>query len=73
MTNDRVKIPYLGQFLFLEKSIMRLDAPRTSVWWIAVVIGILGIIGNFITLPFISGFAFWFVVIGFVLLAISTC
>ncbi|MBE9525278.1 MAG: hypothetical protein IMY76_09270 [Chloroflexi bacterium] len=52
---------------------MRLDAPRTSVWWIAVAIGLLGLVGNFVTIPFVSGFAFWFVVIGFILLAISTC
>ena len=51
---------------------MRLSAPKTITWWIAVVLGGLGILGTFITLPFVSANAFWFVAVGFVLLALAT-
>ena len=51
---------------------MKLSSPKTVTWWIAVVLGVLGILGNFVTLPFVSGLAFWFVAIGFVILALAT-
>jgi len=51
---------------------MRLSAPKTITWWIAVVLGVLGILGHFHTLPFVSANAFWFVAVGFVLLALAT-
>ena len=51
---------------------MRSDGSRTPLWGVAVAIGVIGIIGNFIAIPFVSGYAFWFVVIAFVLLVISS-
>jgi len=49
---------------------MRLNPPKTITWIIAVIVGILGIIGSLA--GFFGGFAFWLVVIGFVLLALAT-
>jgi hypothetical protein len=51
---------------------MRLSAPKKTTWWVAVVIGVVGVVANLVTIPVISGFAFWLVVIGFVLLALGT-
>jgi hypothetical protein len=51
---------------------MRLSAPKKATWWVAVIVGVVGILANFITIPVLSGFAFWLVVIGFVLLALGT-
>ena len=51
---------------------MKLNAPKNITWWIAVVVGVLGILGSFVTIPFVTGLAFWFVVVGFVLLALGT-
>ncbi len=52
---------------------MRLSAPKTLVWLIAVILGVLGIIGGLIgSLPIISAYAFWLVTGGFVLLALAT-
>ena len=51
---------------------MRLSAPKNVTWWIAVVLGVLGILGTFITIPLASDNAFWFVAVGFVLLALAT-
>jgi hypothetical protein len=51
---------------------MRLNAPKNVTWWIAVVVGVLGILGSFTSLPLVSDNSFLFVVIGFVLLALAT-
>ena len=51
---------------------MRLSAPKKVTWWVAVVLGVLGILASFVTIPFVSAYAFCFVVIAFVLLALAT-
>jgi uncharacterized membrane protein HdeD (DUF308 family) len=51
---------------------MRFSAPKQITWWIAVVIGVLGILASLVTIPVLSGFAFWLVAIGFALLAVAT-
>jgi hypothetical protein len=51
---------------------MKLNAPKKNTWWVAVVLGVVGIIANFVTIPFLSGIAFWLVVVAFVLLALAT-
>ena len=47
---------------------MRLNAPKKIVFWISVILAALGIIGSLVSLPVISGIAFWLLVIGYVLL-----
>jgi heme/copper-type cytochrome/quinol oxidase subunit 1 len=51
---------------------MKLSAPKQVTWWVAVVVGLLGFIGNFVALPVISGLSFWLLFIGFALLALAT-
>ncbi|MGQ9842203.1 MAG: hypothetical protein ACUVRK_01445 [Spirochaetota bacterium] len=51
---------------------MRTNAPRSVVWLISVIIGCLGIIGNFGALPVIRAYSWWLVTIGFVILAVAT-
>ena len=51
---------------------MKLSAPKKTTWWIAVVLGALGILGTLVSVPFVSTYAFWFVAIAFVLLAVAT-
>ena len=51
---------------------MKLSPPKVTTWWIAVVIGALGILGHLTTIQFVSANDFWFVVVGFVLLTIAT-
>jgi hypothetical protein len=51
---------------------MKTNAPKSIVWIIAVVIGVLGILGGIVTIPVLTTYAFWLVVIGFVLLALAT-
>lgn len=51
---------------------MKLNAPKQIIWIIAVILGVLGILGVLVTIPFISGYAFWLVTLGFALLALGT-
>lgn len=50
---------------------MKLSAPMVITFWIAVIIAVLGIIAQLVTIPVLSGFAFWLVVIGFVILVLG--
>jgi len=56
----------------LWEASMKLSPPRVITWWIAVVIGVLGILATLVTIPGLTPYAFWLVVIGFVLLAVAT-
>jgi len=51
---------------------MRLSAPKKITWWIAVIIGGLGVLSQVISIPFVNGYAFAFVAIGFLLLTLAT-
>lgn len=51
---------------------MKLSAPKQLTWWIAVLVGVLGILGSYISIPLVSTYSFLFVVVGFVLLALAT-
>ncbi len=48
---------------------MKLSAPKQITFWIAVVVAVVGVIASFVTIPVLSGFAFWLVVIAFIILA----
>lgn len=49
---------------------MKLTPPKTVTWVVALIVGILGIIGKLA--GFFGDFAFWLVVIGFAILIFST-
>jgi hypothetical protein len=51
---------------------MKLNAPKQTVWLVAVILGVLGVLGNFVTIAFVSTYAFWMVTIAFAVLAVST-
>ncbi|MBN1267650.1 MAG: hypothetical protein JXA25_19315 [Anaerolineales bacterium] len=51
---------------------MKLSAPKNNIWWIAVILGVLGILGTFMSIPIVSANAFWFVAVAFILLALAT-
>ena len=51
---------------------MKLSAPKNITWIIAVVLGVLGLIGTFVKIPVVSGAAFWVVFIAFAILAVAT-
>ena len=51
---------------------MNLSAPKNLTWWVAVVLGVLGLMGNSVALPIIGGMSFWLLFLGFAVLAVAT-
>jgi len=51
---------------------MKLSAPKQVTWWIALVVGVVGVLASLMPIPVLSGFAFWLVVVAFVLLILAT-
>ncbi|MFC1569007.1 hypothetical protein ACFL4L_02125 [bacterium] len=51
---------------------MKLSAPKTVVWWIATILGGLGVIGHFVDISFLTANTWWLVAIGFILLFLGT-
>ena len=51
---------------------MKLSAPKQITWWIALIVGVAGILAHLGTIPVLSGFAFWLVAVAFVLLILAT-
>ncbi len=51
---------------------MKFNAPKKNTWWIALIIGVVGIVSHFIAIPYVSAWNFWLTAIAFVLLLLST-
>ncbi len=51
---------------------MRLSSPKRSTWWIALVLGAVGLLAKLVSIPVLSGLAFWLVLVGFLLLLLAT-
>ncbi|MBN1497715.1 MAG: hypothetical protein JXA07_13150 [Spirochaetes bacterium] len=51
---------------------MQTNAPKFVVWVVAVVIGCLGVLAHFVAIPVVTAYAFWFVVVGFAILAVAS-
>ena len=51
---------------------MELSAPKQVTWLIALILGIVGVVASLVTIPVLSGLAFWIVVVGLVLLLVAT-
>jgi|WetSurMetagenome_2_1015567.scaffolds.fasta_scaffold470876_1 hypothetical protein len=49
---------------------MKLTPPTKTVFWIAVILGIVALLGLF-AIPAISAYAFWILFVGFVLLVLG--
>jgi hypothetical protein len=59
--------------LFVRKeNYMKLSKPKVVTWWIAVIAGVLGILGALVKIPIVSPIAIWFIAFAFVLLALAT-
>jgi hypothetical protein len=53
---------------------MRFSAPKTGTWFVAVILGAVGILSTLgiVRIAVISPYAFWLLAAGFVLLALAT-
>lgn len=50
---------------------MKLSAPKVVTFWIAVALAVLGLLASQGVLSGLSNYAFWLVVVGFVVLALG--
>ena len=50
---------------------MKLSAPTQIVWIIAVILGVLGLLGHFAGVP-VGGYSFELLAVGFILLTLGT-
>jgi len=50
---------------------MKLQAPKQTTFWIAVILAVLGLMGQLVVIPVVSGVAFWLVLAAFVLLLLG--
>jgi hypothetical protein len=48
---------------------MKLTAPKQITFWVAVAIVVIGVIAKLVTIPVISGYSGWLLLIGFIVLA----
>jgi hypothetical protein len=48
------------------------NAPTKLAWVIALILGILGLIGELGSVPFLSDYPFWFMFAGWLLLVLAT-
>ena len=51
---------------------MNFSAPKMVTWWVAVVLGVLGILDHFVKLPVIGSWSAYLVGLGFLILAVAT-
>jgi len=49
-----------------------LSAPKVVTWWIAIGLGVLGILGHTGTVASLGEYAFWLVIAGWLLLVLAT-
>ena len=50
---------------------MRLNAPSKLTFWISLVLVVVGVVSTFVAIPFVSAYAFWVVLAGYIVLAIG--
>ncbi len=51
---------------------MKPSAPKKNLWIIALIVGILGIVAHFVSIPNVSQYSVWLIIVGFVLLVVGT-
>jgi hypothetical protein len=51
---------------------MQLSAPKQITWYVAVALVVIGFIAQLVTIPVLSGLAFWIVFVAAVLLLVAT-
>jgi predicted membrane channel-forming protein YqfA (hemolysin III family) len=51
---------------------INLSAPKQITWLVALVLAVLGVLGYFVQISFLSAADFWLVLLGFVVLLVGT-
>ena len=50
---------------------MKLTPPKVITWWVAVILGVLALLGYLKTIAALTPYAFWLAIAGLVLLAVA--
>ena len=50
---------------------MRLTPPKNVTWWVAVILGVLALLGHFNSIAQLTPYAFWLALAGLALLAVA--
>ncbi|MDB5542628.1 MAG: hypothetical protein JWQ89_4355 [Devosia sp.] len=50
---------------------MNLNAPSQTLFIVAVVIAVIALLGQIIAIPFVSVYAFWILLLAFIILAVG--
>ncbi len=50
---------------------MKISKPTKNVFWISFILGIIGLLAKLVAIPVLSPYAFWILLIGFVLLVLG--
>jgi len=48
---------------------MNLNEPKVITFWIAVVVAVVAVLAAIVTIPVLSGIAFWLLLLAFIILA----
>ena len=51
---------------------MRLNAPKKFVWYISILFALVGVVTNFVAIPVIGAYTFWFLLVGWFPLFLGT-
>ena len=51
---------------------MQLTPPKKITWWIALILVVVAIIGQFVTIPVIGAYMFWFAAVSAALMLLAT-
>ena len=50
---------------------MKFTPPTQVTFWITIVLAVLGLLGSFAAIPFLSAYAFWLVLIAYIVLVVA--
>ena len=45
---------------------MRLNAPKKITWFISLFLGVVAVVGYFVTIPYVTPYVFWLLLVGLV-------
>jgi hypothetical protein len=51
---------------------MKLTPPKVITWWVALILGVLGLLGYWGQVAALKPYAFWLVIAGLVLMLVAT-
>ena len=54
--------------LFSKGEIMKLTPPTKNVFYVSVVLAVLGLVGQYVSIPFVSAYNFYFVLVAYIVL-----